>query len=328
MQAAGVEALALKKDDECTEIMTGAVLSRGADCIVPVEEIRIENDAAIVNDNLKLKRLINVRPKGVDHREGTLLLSKGSVLGPAQIATAAAVGKATLKVNYRPKVAVISTGDELVDVDAEGIEPFQVRKSNSYFCRCALDQTRLFRSSTFHFRDNKKVLLRQISAIMEEFDVLVITGGISMGKFDFIPEVMRVLNVDIIFQRVKQKPGKPFWYGRTKRNQPVFALPGNPLATQIGLYRHVIPNLKLALGAQAEKVQVARLAGEFEKDTPFAFFLLVNAQSNKEGELVAEPVMTGGSGDVASAAAADGFIELPASPQKFPKGYCAPFYRF
>ena len=326
-QAAGVDALTLKKENECTEIMTGAVLSKGADCIVPIEYVRIEENMADIRDEIKLKRMMNVRTRGSDHKEGDLLVKAGCILRPPQIAAAAAVGKAKVKVSYRPKVAVISTGDELIEVN-ENILPFQSRKSNSYFIKTALDATRLFEVSTFHFRDNKKVLLRQISAIMEKFDVLVVTGGISAGKFDFIPEVMRVLKVDVLFEKVRQKPGRPFWYGRTKRNQPVFALPGNPGSTQIGTVRHVIPNLKRALGMEGEKEEYAVLKEVFEPDTAFTFFLPVQIVCAKDGRLTATPVPTGGSGDFGSLAAADGFMEIPAETKTAAKGFIGRIYRF
>ncbi|HLF17843.1 MAG TPA: molybdopterin molybdotransferase MoeA [Candidatus Omnitrophota bacterium] len=326
-QAAGVDALALRKESGCTEIMTGAVLSKGADCVIPVEYVRIEENIANIHDDIKLKRMLNIRPKGADHKEGDLLIKAGCIMRPVQIATAAAIGKAKIKVSYRPKIAVISTGDELVEIN-EDIMPFQIRKSNSYFIKAALDNTRLFETSVFHFRDNKKVLLRQISAIMEKFDVLIITGGISMGKFDFIPEVMKVLKVDVLFEKVKQKPGRPFWYGRTKRNQPIFALPGNPVSTQIGTVRHCIPNLKKALGLEKEEEEYAQLKESFQLDTPFTFFLPIRITCAKDGRLTATSVPGSGSGDFGSLAGADGFMEIPAETKVAEKGFTGKIYRF
>jgi molybdopterin molybdotransferase len=271
--------------------------------------------------------MMNVRSKGADHKSGDVLIKEPCILKPPHVATAAAVGKAKVKISYRPKVAVISTGDELVEVH-EDVLPFQIRKSNSYFMKAALDNTRLFETATFHFKDNKKVLLRQLGAIMEKFDVLVVTGGTSAGKFDFIPEVMKELSVDILLRQVRQKPGKPFWFGRTKRNQPVFALPGNPVATQIGMVRHVIPNLKRALGLKEDEPEYACLQESVALDTPFTFFLLVKITCDKTGLLKAAPVLTGGSGDFATVAQAEGFLEIPEKTEKVQKGFIGRFYRF
>jgi len=172
------------------------------------------------------------------------------------------------------------------------------------------------------------MLLRQIGAILEKFDVLVVTGGISMGKFDLIPEVMKELKVDILLQKVRQKPGKPFWYGRTKRNQPVFALPGNPVATQVGMIRHVIPNLRKALGIKEEQEEYAIIEEAVEIDTPFTFFLLIRIESAATGQLKALPILTGGSGDFAAVSRADGFMEIPENTKKVAKGFVGRIYRF
>jgi len=325
-QAAGIDALALRTEEGCTEIMTGAMLSKGADCVIPIEQVAITDNMAKVKADVKIKRMMNVSVKGNDHKEGELLIRQDCILNAAQIATAAAVGKAKIKVSYKPKVAIISTGDELVEVH-EDVLPFQIRKSNSYFMKAVLDKTRLFEVATFHFKDNKKMLLRQIGAILEKFDVLVVTGGISMGKFDLIPGVMKELKVDILFQKVRQKPGKPFWYGRTKRNQPVFALPGNPIATHVGMLRHVIPNLKKALGVNEEATEYAVLEEAMEIDTPFTFFLLIAIECAPTGQLKATPIMTGGSGDFATVARADGFMEIPENTQKVPKGFVGKVFR-
>jgi len=302
------------------------MLSKGADCVIPVEQVSIDNNIAKVHGDVRVKRMMNVRAKGADHKESELLIHQDCILNPAHIAAAAAVGKAKIKVSYRPKVAIISTGDELVDVHDE-VLPFQIRKSNSYFMKAVLDKTRLFETATFHFKDNKKMLLRQIGAILEKFDVLVVTGGISAGKFDLIPEVMKELKVDILFQKVKQKPGKPFWYGRTKRNQPVFALPGNPIATQVGMIRHVIPNLGKALGLKEQRAEYAVLEEGVEIDTPFTFFLLIQIESAPTGLLKASPILSGGSGDFATAARADGFMEIPENTTRLAKGFIGRIYR-
>ena len=327
IQAAGTPPVTIKRDNECAEIMTGAVLTRGADCVIPVECLTIKQNSAYLNDDVKLQPMLNIRPKGADHKKGVVLVEKGCILTPAKVATAAAIGKSKVKVSYQPRVAIISTGDEIVDIDAD-IKPYQVRKSNSYFIKSALDNTRLFNSSAFHFKDDRKILLRQIAAILDEFDVLVLTGGVSMGKFDYIPGVMEELGVKLLFHKVKQKPGRPFWFGKSKKHQPVFALPGNPVSTQVGIMRYVIPSLKTSLNLKNIPEEYAVLSRDYQPDTLLTFFLTVQLTYNKKGTLEAYPVATGGSGDFAGTAVCDGFMELPANLGLIKAGFSGKVYRW
>lgn len=325
-QSAGIPSLPLKFHDSCTEIMTGAVLSQGCDAVIPIEEVTIKEGKALVKDGLTLKNMQFIRPQGADHKQGETLIPQGSILGPVQVATAAAVGAAMVKVSLKPNVAVISNGDELVDIDAP-LEPYQIRKSNSYFIQAALRKTQLFDADLFHFKDNLKVLNRQIGAILERYDVLVLTGGVSMGKFDLIPRVMEELKVKVLFHKVQQKPGKPFWFGVSAEGKPVFALPGNPVSTQMGTYRHVIPSLQKALGFEPVREFVC-LGEEFQPDTKLTFFCPVKLVPACDAKLTARPQIFKGSGDFASLAGSDGFIEIQPDTVVTPAGTTARFYRW
>jgi len=210
IQPPGQQSTQLHTPGSCIKIMTGAMVPEGADCIIPVEHVKEEKGVASVSEEVEVKKMQFVHQQGADHSQGELLVEKGTVLEPPQIAVAASVGKARLNVSIRPKVAVISTGDELVDIDADA-EPFQIRKSNTYFVDAALSKTRLFEVTVFHFKDDKKILLEEIWAILKDFDVLIISGGVSMGEHDYIPEVLTQLGVDILLHKVAQRPGKPFY---------------------------------------------------------------------------------------------------------------------
>jgi len=326
IQSAGMDALSLQAGDGCCEVMTGAMLPKGCDCIIPIEQVKINGHDAVVADNLLLVTMQHVRRQGSDHKKGMKLMRKGSVILPPQIAVAASVGKATVKVSARPNVAVISTGDELVDIDAV-VKRYQIRKSNSVFIKTALMRTNLFNIEAFHFPDNKELLLKKIGILLEKFDVCIFTGGVSMGKFDFVPQVLKELGVQVLFHKVKQKPGKPFWFGKSNEGKPVFALPGNPVSTQVGAYRYVLPSLKRALGIQPILEQ-AVLSDEYKLDTKFTFFLMVKIISNPKAQLEARPVITGGSGDFSSIAESDGFMELPAEQDIIKAGFVGPLYRW
>lgn len=326
IQAAGLAALKLKSSNGCFEIMTGAVIPKGCDCVIPIENVTFNNGTATVKHHYSPAIGQNIRRQGSDHKKGKRLLLKGTILLSPQIAIAASVGKTKIKVTEKPKIAIISTGDEIVPINKANIKSFQIRQSNSLFIKSALDQTFLFDSIIFHFRDDKKLLLKEIARILKHFDALVLTGGVSMGKFDYVPEVLKKLGVRVLFHKVKQKPGKPFWFGK-KGRKIIFALPGNPVSTQVGTYRFVIPHLKKAVGMN-DPQQFAILKNNFNLNTDFTFFLPVKIQSNSKAQLEATPVLTGGSGDFGSLAESDGFMELPSGQKIFKAGFISPIYRW
>jgi len=326
VQAAGRDALALKFKHSCTEIMTGAVLSQGCNTVIPIENVEISDGKARVKNNLSIKPFNYVRRQGADHRQGKLLLKKGMVLKPVHIAIAAGVGKAQIKVSAKPRIAIVASGDELVNID-QPIKPYQIRRSNSYFIQAALEREGLFKTSIFHFPDDEKVLRKQLGALLFEFDGIVLTGGVSMGKFDYIPKVLKDLKVQVLFHKVKQRPGKPFWFGMYKHKKPVFALPGNPISTQAGVYRYVIPHWLTALGA-SEKKEYAQITKNISLPSVWTCFLPVKLKVSPQGVFLAEPIATGGSGDFAALGAAGGFMEIPANTQKLKSTFVGRVYRW
>jgi molybdopterin molybdotransferase len=325
IQPAGKPAYQLKGKNGCTQIMTGAVLTKGADCVIPIEGIIIKNKTAYVDKNFSLTQA-NIRPQGSDCKKGHLLIKKGAVLGPAQIAVITAVGKSTVNIVKKPSVAVVSTGDEIVHL-TQSAKPYHVRPSNAYFIKAALQQLFLERVNLFHARDNRRSLKKIIQTILKRYDILILSGGVSMGKFDLVPEILCALNVKVLFHNVRQKPGKPFWFGLTRDHKPVFALPGNPASTQACMYRYVIPYIQRTLGLPEQK-EYAKLAKGFAPQTPFTFFLPIRIQSNQSGAWLANPVPTGGSGDIAGVGRSDGFMELPAGVKNVKPGFRGKIYRW
>jgi molybdopterin molybdotransferase len=321
---AGQKALKLKKFDGCIQIMTGAVVPDGCDCVVPVEHIVIKEQTAIVSPVL-IQRGQFIRYRGADLKKGQLVLKAGSRLLPPVIATAASFGRSQLKVSAKPKMAIISTGDELVDVTHPNIKPYQTRTSNSYALDAMLSSTGLCETELFHFVDDRKVLLNGIKKILTKFDIVILSGGVSMGKFDFVPQVLHQLGVEVLFHKVAQKPGKPFWFGKNKKNKIVFALPGNPVSTQICGYRYLMPYLHKAIGLPYNRPW-SILTEEVKTNFDLTSFVPVKISSTPQASLNVTPVKTGGSGDYGSLALADGFIELEAGHKMFPKGSVAPFY--
>jgi molybdopterin molybdotransferase len=323
VQSAGNKPLTLKSNKNCFEITTGSVLPKGCDCVVPVEQIVMKGNEATIKDNAKVERFQNLQLQASDRRKGDIVLRKGIRLFAPQIAVAASVGKTTLKIKQRSRIAIISTGDELVPVSAKPT-PYQTRLSNSVFIKTTLDKEGLFTSEMFHIKDDKAILKTKIKQIIHQFSVLVLSGGVSKGKYDYVPAVLKELGVKTLFHHVSQKPGKPMWYGMAKKNVPIFALPGNPVSTQACLVRYVIPHLSKALGVKLN-FPFVKLNEDVKIKTAFTFFLPVQIQM-KGAESFAKPVFFDKSGNLSRLVETDGFVELEGGKHHFKKGYIARFY--
>jgi molybdopterin molybdotransferase len=253
------------------------------------------------------------------------VVKAGVRLTGREIAVAAACGHPSLTVTHSPKVAVISTGDELVEVDAL-VAPHQIRRSNDYAIRAALIKAGYPRADRFHLRDIRHEIEHMLWHILAEYDVVLITGGVSKGKFDFLPSELTRQGVRKIFQGVAQRPGKPFWFGLGARLTPVFALPGNPVSAYTCLHRYVLPALDHASGVAARVGFLAALAEPVAFKPKLACLLPVRISSGPRAELLATPGSVGTSGDFSGLVDTDGFVELPADTDDFPTGYVARYW--
>jgi molybdopterin molybdotransferase len=325
-QNAGDPPQSLPDSDSCIEIMTGAMLPGGCDAVVPVEQLQ-RNGAFAQIGRKPLTPWQNVHRRGSDCRQGALLLAAGTRLSAPEVAIAAGAGMARVRVSAQPMIAVISTGNELVE-PGELIQPHQVRRSNAYGITASLRQHGFTRVSDDHVRDDEGELEQRLSFHLRTHDVLILSGGVSMGQLDLVPKVLEKLGVALVFHHVAQRPGKPMWFGVSQSGPAVFALPGNPVSTLVCLSRYVLPALRAAMGqASAEKPRIA-LTAPAEVKTPLAFYLPVRLRSDDWGRTSAEPAPTNGSGDFTALAGTDGFVELPPGPNTFPRGFVARFYRW
>ena len=323
-----MRALTLEPDnDVCIEVMTGAVLPEGADCVLPYEETkRTETESKMTTTGV-VPPGFAVHRRGSDHRAGEIIVRSGTRLTGREVAVAAAVGASTLTVTAQPKIAVVATGDELVEVEA-GVAPHQIRRSNDHAVRAALLAAGYSRVERFHLRDVRHEIEHRLWHIIAEHDVVLISGGISKGKFDFLPAVLDAHGVRKIFQGVAQRPGKPFWFGVTPRRTPVFALPGNPVSTYTCLYRYVLPALAHASGALPAMSRMAALTTSVTFKPPLAYFLPVRITNGPGAEMLATPAAANTSGDFSGLVGTDGFVELPANVAEFPTGYVARFFEW
>jgi molybdopterin molybdotransferase len=322
-QAAGMRPFTLAKgDDSCIEVMTGAVVPEGADCVLPYEETTRDGDW--ITTESQVGPGSSVHRRGSDHKAGDVIVRSGVRLTGREIAVAASCGHAALTVSHAPRVAVVSTGDELVDVDGL-LAPHQVRRSNDHALRAALIQAGYPRADRFHMRDVRHEIEHMLWHILAEYDVVLITGGVSKGKFDFLPSELDRQGVKKIFQGVAQRPGKPFWFGLSGRLTPVFALPGNPVSAYTCLHRYVLPALDHAGGLLPRPLLQAALAKPVVFEPPLSCLLPVKISSGPGAELLATPAAINSSGDFAGLVGTDGFVELPADQSTFPVGFIAPY---
>lgn len=323
-QAAGALPLALGAPDRAIEAMTGAVLPPGADCVIPLEEYELADGVLTLRPEALAEPWRNVQRRGADSRPGIPMLRRGMRLGAAEVAVVASAGLAEVAVSRQPRVMVVSTGDELVEPGLP-IADHQVRRSNAYGVSAALRLHGFEAVRDQHLRDDEASMRQHLGEILQTHDVLVLSGGVSKGKFDFVPVALRALGVQEVFSQVAQRPGRPLWFGVGERGQLVFGLPGNPVATQICLVRFVLPALRAAMGqaaAPALRVKTTAAMGG-RKMTYFMPVALVPAD---DGAAAARPCPPNGSGDFLALAGTDGFVELPPRPEGYPPGFVADFH--
>jgi molybdopterin molybdotransferase len=269
----------------------------------------------------------NVHRRGSDCRQGSLLLAAGTRLVAPEVAIAAGAGMARVRVSAQPMIVVISTGNELVE-PGDVIEPHQVRRSNAYGITASLRQQGFTRVADDHVRDDEAELTARLDFHLRTHDVLILSGGVSMGRLDLVPKVLEKLGVNLVFHHVAQRPGKPMWFGVSQSGPAVFALPGNPVSTLVCLSRYVLPALRAAMGETPEDTPRIALTAPFEVKAPLAFYLPVKLKTDDWGRTSAEPCPTNGSGDFTALAGTQGFVELPPGPNAYPKGFVARFYRW
>ncbi len=315
-QAAGQAPIELTEARGCIEIMTGAALPKSCDTIIRYEDLTIENGNATINAG-SIKQGQNIHTKGMDKQAGELLAEANQIITPALINIAASVGLVELTIRKQPRIAVLSNGDELVPIDATP-SPYEVRRSNSYTIASILQQHQI-KPDIIHLPDDDTIILEKLQQCLENYDVLLISGGVSAGKYDYLPNALEQLSVKKLFHKVKQRPGKPFWFGEHEQGTLVFSFPGNPVSTFMCMYRHFIPWLNVC-NQISNKPIYAVLDSDYTFKPELQYFLQVKINTNNNGQLVATPYEGNGSGDFVNLLYTDAFMELPAERATFNKG--------
>ena len=303
---------------EAVEIMTGAAVPPGADCVFMVEHGTVADGQVRLNGQHSPQPGENIVPAGAEARRGDTIIPAGRRLAPAEIAAAAACGAATVRGFARPRVAILATGDELVEV-AETPLAHQIRNSNSYSLAAQIAAAGgdpeifpIVRDEVAETQD----AIRRASA----FDLLLLTGGVSMGRFDYVEPALLSAGAEFLFTGVRMQPGKPVVFGRLGEN-PFFGLPGNPISTMVTFALFVAPLLR-SLGGERDAAPIfrmARLAEAVEVRTGLTRFLPARLHSDIQGTTVRR-IPWQGSGDLTAAARANAFLVVPEIRDKLGEG--------
>ena len=299
----------------CIEIMTGAMVPYETDTIIMYEDVQIAHDIATITK--VPNRGQNIHLRGSDEKKGAVLIKKNTRITSAEIGVLATVGKHKVSVKKMPRVAVISTGNELVDIDQQPLM-HQIRKSNSYSLYASLIEMGIT-PMLLHISDDKDLLRQKLGYVIEEMDVLILSGGVSKGKFDFVPQIFKELGVEKLFHKVAQRPGKPFWFGTKESSQTlIFSFPGNPVSTFMNFYIYFKPWLNRSLGIPITEFEVC-LKDAFEITNDLTNFLGVQLE-RKGGKNEVSLIGANGSGDLLSLSKMDGFIRISPTKRSYSKG--------
>ncbi len=326
-QHAGEPPQTLTGADLAIEIMTGAVLPKDSDCVIPVERIDVRDGIAIVEAGYEAEQLQFVHRQGSDYPAGHEVLAAGRMITPMDIAVIASCGLENVQASSQPVVRVISTGNELVP-PGKPVETHQVRLSNGPALVAMLLQQGFRQTADEHLVDEPALLRERLAETLDESSVLILSGGVSMGKADYVPQVLSELGVELVFHKISQRPGKPMWFGIGAEKQAVFALPGNPVSSLICCRQYVLPALLQASGRGSPRAETAVLAEDVTFNPKLTCFLPVHIVSSDDGRVLATPVPTNTSGDFASLSASDGYVELALEQNEFPAGTAVPLHRW
>ncbi len=323
--AAGDVQKSLQDETACLEVMTGAVMPKNATAVIRYEDLSIKDNQASIKVSA-VEAGQNIHKKGEDRLAGSTIISPGVKISSSEVGVCATVGKSEILVSKFPRTIIISTGDELVDIH-EKPEPHQIRRSNVYRLKTALTYFGI-PVETAHLNDDEDEIAQALEQYLNSYELILISGGVSKGKFDFLPSALEAAGVQKLFHKIKQRPGKPFWFG-VHEKATVFAFPGNPVSSFMCMQQYFKPWLEQSLQQRNKPRPFARLTSDVSFKPDLTYFLEVQISYSDKGEILATPVKGNGSGDLANLVDAEAFIVLPAGKDLFSTGEVYPiiFYR-
>lgn len=323
--AAGSGAAPLVGRATCARIFTGANLPPGADTVVQVEHTEPAGPDRVTVVVVP-RQGANVLKRAENAGQGSVLVPAGCVLGSAQLAACAAAGYDEIRVHGRPNVAVITTGRELLDPAAQA-DAHQERDSNQLMLVSALNAAGFTVTFVARVSDERAAVADQLRAALAAADAVVLSGGVSVGAYDFVPAAAADVGARTLVHGVAMKPGKPFLFALAGGDRPLFGLPGNPLSAATGLHEFVLPALRRMSGWSEDSCQPrvrARLRDAVPSQTGRQRYLLARLAWGADGA-EAHVVPSQSSGDLVAGARADGAVVIPADAQDLGAGTLVDF---
>ncbi|TGK07304.1 molybdopterin molybdenumtransferase MoeA [Leptospira semungkisensis] len=319
------ESFSLKEGEEAIRIMTGAPVPSGFDLVIKVEDsvdqgisegkkqVRFETD--------KTSSFANIAIQGEDLKTGEEILLEGTEINTAIFSLLASLGRSQVQISKLPKVRIISTGNEIVGIE-EIPKPWQIRDSNSYSIRSLLQKYGIVPESIVRVGDDISLLENAVQQGLDS-DILILSGGVSMGNLDLVPKVLQSKGVQEIFHKVRIKPGKPVWFGM-KGKQAVFGLPGNPFSVQVCFRIFVESYIRKFLCLPTESPLLLPFLGERKKKNQLTEFFPVRLERKQTTVLTENK--TNGSGDIRAGIFSDGLAVQFSDKEKIQDGELLEFY--
>jgi molybdopterin molybdotransferase len=277
------------KKNITVEVMTGALIPKGFDTIIPIEKIIFEKNKKYIQVNEKIKKNQHIRFAGSDYKKKDLIIKKGTIIQPSHILAFKTLGITKIKVKKKPNILFFSTGNEISN--NKKIVNWKVRNSNSHYIKS------LSKNFMFNFIDggilrdkDEKLFKKKIEkSIKSKIDIIITSGAVSAGKHDFVPYVIKKLNLSNFFKGVLIRPGKPILFAKLKGfEKAIFGLPGNPISSSACFRFFVYPYLLHILGVKTEKAFKARLKFSYSKNKKIMRFLKAKLTSTNDGKLQIE----------------------------------------
>ena len=313
MVQAGLTELNPLKSDEARRIFTGAAVPDGADTVVMQEKVDIQDGKIIIKDN-NLVSGQNVRIQGSEAKKGEIALEKGHLLNATAIGFLAGLGIHELMVYPAPTISIILTGNELQQPGL-ALSYGQVYESNSYALIAAIREAGILNVDVFSAEDDLKILIEVLAIALQTSNLVLLTGGVSVGDYDFVIRAAEANGVEQVFHKIKQKPGKPIYFGK-KGEKYVFGLPGNPASVLTCFYEYVYPAIGLLGNRQKEMIKMnAVLESDIKKPAGMTYFLKAYYNGKTVKELKAQESFR-----LSSFAKANCLIELTSEQSEFKAG--------
>ena len=314
------------------EVMTGAIIKKPFDTVIPIENVIYfpnNNNPKYIIINYKVKKSNHIRFKGSDYKKGQKVISKGQLIKPSHILAFKTLGINNIRVKRKPKIAFFSTGNEISNKIK--IPDWKIRNSNNHFLRSFLK----FYSVDFFekklLRDNDEIKFKnEINKILKSnFDLIITSGAVSAGKYDFIPKIVNKFKLKEFFKGVAIRPGKPFMFAKFQKNIAFFGLPGNPISSAACFRFFVMPYLNFSLGSSPEISLIAKIKSNFTKKKEFTRFIKGHLTYSNKGVPMFEILKGQESFRINSFVKSNAWGLFPDGKSKFKKGnYIKSFINF